>query len=78
MKSPAGLFAVTQCAVETSGAATAMNSTMMTSLMATMTLLTRADSWMPMTSSVVIMAMTTIAGALITAPVTCQACCAAS
>ena len=78
MKSPAGFFAVIQCAVETCGAAAAMNSTMMTSLMATMTLLTRADSWTPMIKSIVIRAITTMAGALITAPVKCQACCAAS
>ncbi len=37
------LLAVTQCSVLTNGAAAAMNTTMMTSLIATMTLLTRAE-----------------------------------
>ena len=78
MNCPPGLPAVTQCAVVTKGAAAAMNSTMMTSLTATMTVLTREDSRTPRTRSAVMMAMISIAGALMTAPVVCQACCAAS
>ena len=54
MKLPAGLPAVTQCAVVTNGAAAAMNTTMMTSLIATMMLLKRADSRMPTTSKAMV------------------------
>ncbi len=45
MKWPSGLPPLTQWAVLKNGAANAMNNTMIASLIATMMLLTRADSW---------------------------------
>ncbi len=78
MKAPSGLLAVTQCTVLKNGAATAMKTTMITSLMATITLLTRADSRMPTTSKVEMATITSIAGTLMIAPVARQTCSVAS
>jgi hypothetical protein len=55
-----------------------MKTTMITSLMATITLLTRADSRMPTTSNVEMATITSIAGTLTIAPVARQTCSAAS
>ena len=78
MKAPSGLLAVTQCAVLTNGTATAMKTRMITSLIATITLLTRADSRMPTTSNVEMATITSIAGMLMIAPVARQTCSPAS
>src|ERR1700733_2796443 len=78
MNAPAGLLDVTQFAVLNAGAAQTIKSPMTASFTATMKVLTRADSWMPTTSSVVIIAMITVAGSFRKAPVEDQACCAAS
>src|ERR1700689_4815569 len=78
MNAPAGLLVVTQFAVLNEGAAQTMKSPMTASFTATMKVLTRADSWMPTTSSVVIITMITMAGTFRIAPVEDHACCAAS
>src|ERR1700728_4184230 len=78
MNAPAGWLVVTQLEVLKAGAAQTMKSPMTASFAATMNVLTRADSWMPTTSSVVIIAMITMAGTFRKAPVEDHACCAAS
>ena len=73
MKAPSGLPGVTQCPVLTKGAAAMMKMTMMASLITTMTLLSRADSWIPTTRSAETPAITAMAGTLSSAPVVSQA-----
>ena len=55
-----------------------MKTTMMATLITTMTLLSRADSWIPTTRSAETPAITAMAGTLSTAPVVSQARVAAS
>ena len=51
MSKPWGFCGATQFAVEKEGAAKMIKRTITTSLMATMMLLIRADSWTPVTSN---------------------------
>ena len=69
---------MTQFAVLKAGAAQTIKSPITASFTATITVLNRADSRMPTTSSAVIIAMMTMAGMFRMAPVDNHACCAAS
>src|SRR5437868_14683388 len=73
MNRPSGLAAVTQLDVLKWGAAKMMKRKITVSLTATIRLLNRADSRMPITSSQVMQMITATAGALTIAPVADQA-----
>ena len=72
MKAPSGLPAVTQLLVLTNHAPTPTKTTMIATLITTMMLFTRAESWTPTISSADIAAITAIAGTLSNAPVKCH------
>src|SRR5215813_2347705 len=72
MKWPCGLDDVTQFAVEKACEANARNRKMTTSFTATMKLLKRADSLIPIASRIVAPAITATAGTLKMAPVVDQ------
>src|SRR5512135_994003 len=69
MKAPCGSLEVIQFAVLNAGAAEMMNSPITTSLIATIQLLNRAVSRMPMTRSALTATMISAAGTFSTAPV---------
>src|SRR6266516_7732167 len=78
MKAPSGLFGAIQFVVLKAGAAHTIKRAITTSLTATIKLLNRAVSRMPVTNSAVMTTITNAAGTLRTAPVSDHACCTAS